>query len=143
MKLTNKQVTNIVIGLSRFSAERLDKSEKAHLPVGLGMKFAIAKQKLTPHYEAFEEVRDELIDEYCKRDDKGQKLKKGAGPSEQWDMGERDAEFKKAYKELLLTEVEVERLTPVKFADFKVKEDDLPAEYFDIFASLHPFLELE
>lgn len=146
MKLKNKQVANIVIGLSRFGEKREVKEDKARLPVGLGMKFAVAKQLLTPHFEAFEEVRDELIDEYVKRNEAGQKLKKGGGDSgqpEQWDMGENDEAFKKAYKELLNTEVEVARLTPIKFVDFKVKEEDLPSEYFDIFSLLHPFLELE
>ena len=132
MKLTNKQVERICIGMTQLSQDIKD--GKLRLETGTSFLAAIAKKKLIPVYEAFTETREELIDSFILRDSDGQKKKipaqkDSAGnvtEAEQWDLGTSKEQYAKEVKTLLLTEVEVDRLTSIKRSDFKIKRVKSP-----------------
>lgn len=151
MKMTNKQMTNVYPGLVALSQKR-EKGEKFKLPVGVGFKLAIARQKMMPLIEAFNDMRDELIDEHCKKDEAGQKMKVPAvldpdGATitpEQWDMGDGADKFKAEYKELLLQEVELVRVEPLKITEFGKKDsEEMDAEMIEVLSLLYPLVEFE
>ncbi len=122
MKLTNKQIQNIVGGTNRLSEEI--KAGHLRLEYGTTLAVAILKKKLAPLAEAFAETRDALVEEYCMRDAAGQKKKIPATEflPEQWDLGENKVKYEQDIKGLFLTVIEVDRLEPLPLASFKIKK---------------------
>lgn len=156
MKLSNKQIQNVLTGMNRISEEI--KAGHLRLEVGTSFAVAIAKKKLVPIYEAFSETREDLLDQFVKKDAAGQKVKTpekkdSAGnviAPEQWDLGSNEEAWKKAVTELLLKEETIDRLEPIKLSDFKIKkvkgvdgkeeEGDIDPE---ILYLLEPWLQLD
>lgn len=127
MKLTNKQIQNILTGMGRLSEDI--KAGKLRLEVGTSFSVAIAKKKLVPIYEAMDESRTSLRDELVQKDESGQPKKIPEKTDsegnvlipEQWDLGMNLSKWEQGVKDLLLTVVDVERLEPMKLEDFKIK----------------------
>jgi len=152
MKLSNKQIQNILTGMNMIS------SNKIRLEVGTAFLVAVAKKQLMPVYEAYTETRDDLLDQFCRKDENGQKMKipekKDAQGNviqmEQWDLGGHEEDWKKAVTELLMREEEIDRLKPMKWEQFKLKkvkgadgkEEDGEIDP-EILFLLAPWLELE
>lgn len=128
MKLTLKQIQNILIGFGRITEEV--KAGHLRLELGTTMAVAIAKKKLSPIYEAYTETRDDLLDQLCLKDEKGEKKKipaqkDNAGNivvAEQWDLGDNNVAWAKGVKELLTKEYDIDRLEPLKMEAFKIKK---------------------
>lgn len=121
MKLNNKQVRNIVTGIGRVTEDVRAGLLKPE--VGTSFMLASLKKQLAPVYEAFDEENDKLLEEFVKKDDKGQKVKVPAhdGVPEQWDLGGRNDEWKVAMKELWLAETEFDSIKPIALDKFKFK----------------------
>src|SRR3990167_165712 len=128
MKLTTKQIQNIVQGMTLVSQEI--QSGRLKLEVGTSMTLAVAKKTLAPIYEAYTEAREDLLNQLVVKDEKGQKVKipavKDANGNivmhEQWDLGGRDEEWRNEVKGLLTKEYEFDRLDPLPMAQFKMKK---------------------
>lgn len=159
MKLNTKQVRNILTGMNRISEEI--KAERLRLETGTSFAVAIAKKKLVPISEAFDEAHQDILDQYVTKDESGQMKKIPAVTDkdgnvvvpEQWDLGVNLPSYQKDVKALYLNETEVERLEPIKLSDFKTKklksksgkkEDEQDSDIDpDILFLLTPWLILE
>lgn len=124
MRLTNKQVQNIITGMAQLS------QQKIRLETGVSFAVAVAKKQLMPFFEAFGDARDDLLDQYVVKDDNGQKKKiperRDANGNviaqEQWDLGSNEDAWNRDFKTLLSAEVEVPRLRRMKKDQFKLKK---------------------
>lgn len=126
-KLLVIQAFNDAVVKSNFSADE-------YAVIG---RLAKLVKKLTPQIEEFQEMVEDLRLDYCMKD--GLKILRENGQL-QW-TAEGEKGFRKAYKELLNTTLELDGITPLSYNEILALLPPSSGDWEDVKENLSPFFE--
>jgi hypothetical protein len=133
MKVTYKKI--LIVQNLNESVQKLGYAAEDYIVLG---KLTKLVKKLAGHIEAFQELVEDAKLDHCMKD--GLKIIRENGQLQWTAQGEKD--FRKAYKEILETEVEVDA-TPIQYTELVAlvpSKNDI-GEWEDVKNSLSPFFE--